>query len=74
MDLPGRPLKPGKLEDDEEDMKRHPSYAYEWLSPLPFLSSALDTPYCHHEKGDGSGPRRRVQARNAPKSPPTHPR
>jgi len=49
-------LKPGKLEDDEwEVMKRHPSYAYEWLSPIPFLSPALDIPYCHHEKWDGSG-------------------
>ncbi|HZD56931.1 MAG TPA: GAF domain-containing protein, partial [Anaerolineales bacterium] len=36
-------------------MRRHPIYAHELLSPVPFLKSALDIPYCHHEKWDGSG-------------------
>jgi HD-GYP domain-containing protein (c-di-GMP phosphodiesterase class II) len=30
-------------------------YAYEWLSPIDYLKRALDIPYCHHEKWDGSG-------------------
>jgi HD-GYP domain-containing protein (c-di-GMP phosphodiesterase class II) len=48
--------KPGPLTPDEwEIMKRHPVYAYEWLSPIPYLRPALDIPYCHHEKWDGSG-------------------
>jgi PAS domain S-box-containing protein len=47
-------LKPGPLTEEEwEVMKRHPVYAYEMLSPVPFLKPALDIPYCHHEKWDG---------------------
>jgi HD-GYP domain-containing protein (c-di-GMP phosphodiesterase class II) len=49
-------LKPGKLTEEEwEVMRKHPGYAYEWLSPIPFLRPALDIPYCHHEKWDGTG-------------------
>ena len=49
-------LKPGKLTDDEwVIMQKHPIHAYEWLSPIEYLRPALDIPYCHHEKWDGSG-------------------
>lgn len=49
-------LKPGSLTDAEwEIMRRHPLYAYEWLAPITFLRPALDIPYCHHERWDGSG-------------------
>jgi putative nucleotidyltransferase with HDIG domain len=49
-------LKPGKLSDEEwVVMKKHPTYAYELLSPIAFLRPALDIPYAHHEKWDGSG-------------------
>jgi PAS domain S-box-containing protein len=49
-------FKPGPLSDDEWDvMRRHPVYAYELLSAIIFLRPALDIPYCHHEKWDGSG-------------------
>ena len=30
-------------------------YAYQMLSPISYLKRALDIPYCHHEKWDGSG-------------------
>jgi HD-GYP domain-containing protein (c-di-GMP phosphodiesterase class II) len=36
-------------------MKRHPVYAYEWLAPVSYLTPALDIPYYHHEKWDGTG-------------------
>ncbi len=36
-------------------MKRHPVYAHEWLSGIPFLRKALEIPYAHHERWDGSG-------------------
>ena len=36
-------------------MKKHPVFAYEMLSPIRYLRSALDIPYAHHEKWDGSG-------------------
>ena len=36
-------------------MKRHPILAYEMLAPIRYLRLALDIPYNHHEKWDGSG-------------------
>jgi len=57
LGIPDRILfKPGKLTEKEmEIMKRHPGIAYELLSPIPFLIKAIDIPYCHHEKWDGTG-------------------
>ncbi len=57
MGVPDRILlKPGPLDVDEwEIMRRHPEAAYELLLPIDFLRPALDIPYCHHEKWDGSG-------------------
>jgi len=49
-------LKPDKLTDQEwEIMRQHPRYAYEMLSPIAYLRPALDIPYFHHEKWDGTG-------------------
>lgn len=49
-------LKPGPLTEEEwAVMKLHPVYAYEWLSGIPFLKKALEVPYAHHERWDGSG-------------------
>lgn len=49
-------LKSGPLTEDEwAIMKMHPVYAYELLSPIAFLHPALDIPYSHHEKWDGTG-------------------
>ena len=49
-------LKPGPLTDEEWGiMKRHPQLAYEMLYPIEYLRPALDIPYCHHEKWDGTG-------------------
>lgn len=49
-------LKPGKLTEDEwEMMKMHPVYAYQILSKVEYLRPALDIPYYHHERWDGSG-------------------
>jgi PAS domain S-box-containing protein len=45
----------GLSPDEWELMKRHPVIAYELLSPIPFLRQALDIPFCHHEKWDGTG-------------------
>jgi putative nucleotidyltransferase with HDIG domain len=36
-------------------MQKHPVFAYEMLSPIEFLRPAIDIPYCHHEKWDGTG-------------------
>lgn len=49
-------LKPGTLDEEEwEEVKKHPRYAFEWLSAITYLRPALDIPYSHHEKWDGSG-------------------
>lgn len=49
-------LKPGPLTPDEWIiMKKHPTYAYAWLSGIKYLHPALAIPHCHHEKWDGSG-------------------
>jgi PAS domain S-box-containing protein/putative nucleotidyltransferase with HDIG domain len=49
-------LKPGPLTPEEwAVMRRHPEYAFELLSPVSFLRPALDVPYAHHEKWDGTG-------------------
>jgi len=49
-------LKPDKLTDDEWVlMRKHPQLAFDLLAPITYLKPALDIPYCHHEKWDGSG-------------------
>lgn len=55
-------LKPGPLTDEEwVKMKKHPDFAYQMLAPIRYLRLALDIPYCHHEKWDGSGYPRRLK-------------
>lgn len=49
-------LKPDTLTTEEwEIMKQHPSFALQMLSPIRYLKSALDIPYSHHERWNGSG-------------------
>jgi len=49
-------LKPGPLTAEEWIiMRKHPVFAYEMLSPIHYLVPALDIPYGHHEKWDGTG-------------------
>jgi len=57
MGIPDRLLlKPGKLTDEEwEFMRKHPVFAFEMLSTIEYLHQALDIPFSHHEKWDGSG-------------------
>lgn len=60
-------LKPGPLSAEEwEVMRRHPVTAFELLSPIAYLRPALDIPYCHHEKWDGSGYPRGLQGEQIP--------
>ena len=49
-------LKEGPLNEAEWAlMRQHPTFAHEMLSTIEYLKPALDIPYCHHEKWDGSG-------------------
>ncbi len=60
-------LKPDKLTDEEwEIMRRHPQFAYEMLAPIEYLRPALDIPYCHHEKWDGTGYPRGLKGEQIP--------
>jgi len=60
-------LKPGKLTDDERLLiQQHPVYAYEMLNPIDFLLPAIDIPYCHHEKWDGTGYPRGLRGEDIP--------
>jgi PAS domain S-box-containing protein len=60
-------LKPGALTDDEwKIMRQHPVKAFKWLSPIQYLKDAVDIPYCHHEKWDGTGYPRGLQGKQIP--------
>jgi PAS domain S-box-containing protein len=60
-------LKPGPLTEDEwVIMRKHPQYSYEMLSPIAYLRLALDIPYCHHEKWDGTGYPRGLKGEQIP--------
>jgi HD-GYP domain-containing protein (c-di-GMP phosphodiesterase class II) len=47
-------------------MRKHPEFAHEMLLPILYLRSALDIPYCHHEKWDGSGYPRGLKGEEIP--------
>ena len=60
-------LKTDKLSDAEWAlMRQHPEFAHNLLSPITYLRQALDIPYCHHEKWDGSGYPRGLKAEQIP--------
>ena len=62
-------FKSGPLSDIEwEIMRQHPAYAYQMLSPIPYLKHSLDIPYCHHERWDGSGYPRGLKGETIPLS------
>jgi response regulator RpfG family c-di-GMP phosphodiesterase len=59
--------KPGPLTEDEwEIMRLHPVHAFKALMPIGFLRPAIDIPYCHHEKWDGSGYPRGLKGEQIP--------
>ncbi len=59
--------KEGPLTDEEWTViHKHPVTAYTLLQPIQYLSGALDIPYCHHEKWDGSGYPRGLRGEEIP--------
>lgn len=61
--------KEGPLSPEEWNiMRRHPVYAFELLKPIAYLRPALDIPYCHHERWDGTGYPRGLKGEQIPVS------
>ena len=60
-------FKPGPLTETEwVIMKKHPVFAQEMLAPIRYLEAALDIPYNHHEKWDGTGYPRGLKGEQIP--------
>ncbi len=70
MSIPDEILhKPDKLNDEEREIiKQHPTTAFNLLAPIPFLKKALEIPYSHHEKWDGTGYPQGLKAHAIPMS------
>jgi len=70
MGIPDRILqKPGPLDPDEWTvMRTHPILSYRMLEGIEFLRPALDVPYAHHEKWNGTGYPRGLKGPNIPLS------
>lgn len=48
--------KTGQLTAEERtEIERHTQYAFDLLSPIDYLGSALHIPFYHHERWDGTG-------------------
>ncbi|MCB9145497.1 MAG: PAS domain S-box protein [Anaerolineales bacterium] len=59
--------KAGPLTETEwERMRQHPIHAYNMLSPIAYLNPALDIPFYHHERWDGSGYPHGLKGENIP--------
>ena len=58
---------PGPLDNQEmEVMRGHPLFGYKLLCNIPYLQPALEIPYCHHEKWDGTGYSRGLKGEEIP--------
>jgi HD-GYP domain-containing protein (c-di-GMP phosphodiesterase class II) len=59
--------KRGELNDAEwQIMRQHTQFAYDMICPIAYLRPALDIPFCHHEKWDGSGYPRKLRGEQIP--------
>jgi GAF domain-containing protein len=68
MVVPDRILhKAGPLTAEEwEIMRRHPEHARAFLDQIDYLAPALEIPYCHHERWDGTGYPRGLRGEEIP--------
>jgi PAS domain S-box-containing protein len=70
MAVPDEILRKGGdlTESEKEIVSHHPGIAYELLLPIQYLEKALEIPYCHHERWDGSGYPRGLKGKQIPLS------
>lgn len=60
-------LKPGALTPEERlVVEKHPEDAIKMLKRIPFLRQALEIPYSHHERWDGSGYPQKLSGEDIP--------
>lgn len=66
--VPDRILfKPGPLDETEwKIMRQHPEAAFQSLVRIDYLKQAIDIPYCHHERWDGTGYPRGLKGKQIP--------
>ena len=55
-------------EEEWKIMRQHPAFAYEMLSRIDYLRPALDIPYYHHERWDGTGYPRGLKGEQIPRA------
>ncbi len=61
--------KNGLLDENERSIiQKHPQDAYNMLKQIDYLKVALEIPYCHHEKWDGTGYPRGLKGADIPLS------
>ncbi len=61
--------KPGPLTEEEwAVMRQHPAHGRDFLVKVGYLAPALDVPYCHHERWDGTGYPRGLRGEEIPLS------
>ena len=59
--------KPGELTEEEwAAMRKHPEYARDYFSGISYLTPAMDIPFFHHEKWDGTGYPHGLQGEHIP--------
>jgi HD-GYP domain-containing protein (c-di-GMP phosphodiesterase class II) len=59
--------KNGPLDAEERKIiEKHPQDAYNMLKKIEYLHVALEIPYCHHEKWDGTGYPRGLKGEEIP--------
>jgi len=59
--------KEGTLTESERQIiLKHPETAYDLLKQIPFLEKALEIPYSHHERWDGTGYPRKLKEHAIP--------
>jgi putative nucleotidyltransferase with HDIG domain len=59
--------KNGPLAEEERAIiEQHPQNAYNMLRHIDYLQAALEIPYCHHEKWDGTGYPRGLKGEEIP--------